>query len=386
MKHLRRLVIVPGAAAMVAAAATVPGGTAPAIGGTPPAATASPINHVVVIYLENHSFDNVLGFWCDQNPGRCPDGGMPSTVKLSDGTVVSPSDDPDTVPAVNHNVASQLAAMNIQNGVPQMNGWQTIPNGSCSASASYRCISGYQPEQIPNLATLARDFAICDRSSHSRTRRRGAGTCIRCRARWMGLPAITRVTCGGFTPGAERAATKNVAKWVNPQGKQQFEPAAIPDRCPSLPNGGALEPTPVPYVPTIMTRLDAAGLGWRSTRPRRSSGGPLLGVPVFRRMPVQPGLFPGRSSSEFQADAASGKLPAFCLVTPGGSTSSTPATTASHDRLRQLGRHRWSARWRTARTGRQRRSSSPSTTAAASTTRYRRRRHRTARRKAPGCR
>ena len=31
---------------------------------------ASPIRHVVVIYLENHSFDNLLGYWCDQNPGR----------------------------------------------------------------------------------------------------------------------------------------------------------------------------------------------------------------------------------------------------------------------------------------------------------------------------
>src|SRR5215469_4311648 len=26
-------------------------------------AASSPIRHVVVIYLENHSFDNVLGFW-----------------------------------------------------------------------------------------------------------------------------------------------------------------------------------------------------------------------------------------------------------------------------------------------------------------------------------
>ena len=29
-------------------------------------ASAVPIKHVVVLYLENHSFDNVLGYWCDQ--------------------------------------------------------------------------------------------------------------------------------------------------------------------------------------------------------------------------------------------------------------------------------------------------------------------------------
>ena len=38
-------------------------------------AQPSPIQHVVVLYLENHSFDSLLGYWCDENPGRCPDGG-----------------------------------------------------------------------------------------------------------------------------------------------------------------------------------------------------------------------------------------------------------------------------------------------------------------------
>ena len=54
----------------------------------PPGARAAaqpPIRHVVVIYLENHSFDSVLGFWCDVHPARCPDGGMPAKVKLSNG-------------------------------------------------------------------------------------------------------------------------------------------------------------------------------------------------------------------------------------------------------------------------------------------------------------
>src|SRR5262252_4945748 len=85
-----------------------------------PAATAgsSPIQHVVVIYLENHSFDNVLGFWCDDHPARCPDGGMPSSVRLSNGAVVTPHAMPDTVPNVDHTVPSQLAAMHIVGGVP----------------------------------------------------------------------------------------------------------------------------------------------------------------------------------------------------------------------------------------------------------------------------
>src|SRR5215472_6106468 len=40
-----------------------------------PAATqaqATPIRHVAVIFLENQSFDSLLGYWCDRHPGRCP--------------------------------------------------------------------------------------------------------------------------------------------------------------------------------------------------------------------------------------------------------------------------------------------------------------------------
>src|SRR5215472_19081894 len=44
-------------------------------------AQQSPIQHIVVLYLENHSFDNLLGFWCNDHPRRCPDGGMPTLVK-----------------------------------------------------------------------------------------------------------------------------------------------------------------------------------------------------------------------------------------------------------------------------------------------------------------
>jgi phospholipase C len=49
---------------------------------------------------------------------------MPASVALSDGSVVTPGVMPGRVPQMDHSVASQLAAMNIQGGVPQMNGWQ----------------------------------------------------------------------------------------------------------------------------------------------------------------------------------------------------------------------------------------------------------------------
>ncbi|HEY2488496.1 MAG TPA: hypothetical protein VGI37_03250, partial [Streptosporangiaceae bacterium] len=69
---------------------------------------------------------------------------MPSRVRLSDGRVVRPTVDPDTVPLVNHNVPAQLAAMNIVDGVPRMNGWQNIPTVKSARDSSCNAASGYQ--------------------------------------------------------------------------------------------------------------------------------------------------------------------------------------------------------------------------------------------------
>src|SRR5215472_1958495 len=66
-----------------------------------------PIKHVVVLFLENHSFDSLLGFWCDIHRTRCPVGAMPNSVTLSDGPVAKPADDPESVPIVTHSVLSQ---------------------------------------------------------------------------------------------------------------------------------------------------------------------------------------------------------------------------------------------------------------------------------------
>jgi len=142
------------------------GAVVAAIGGMAgaPRATAvsPPIRHVVIIYLENHSFDNVLGYWCDVHRGRCPDGGMPAAVRLSDGAVVKPTVDPDTIPNINHDGRSQVIAMD--NG--KMDGWDKIPKlanqTGCGAQWSYVCVSGYKPSQEPNFAGLADEFAISD--------------------------------------------------------------------------------------------------------------------------------------------------------------------------------------------------------------------------------
>ena len=323
MKLLRGLA---ATAAIVPAAALL---AFPATGGRPAAARPGPIKHVVVIYLENHSFDNVLGYWCDQNPGRCPDGGMPSSVTLSDGAVVSPGVMPDKIPDVKHSVASQLAAMNIQGGVPQMNGWQNIPGGGCAAATGYRCISGAEPNAEPNITRLAGRFGISDDFFSLADSPSWGGHLYTVAGNLDGFTGDNPVAAGGVRshPGWGCDSDK-VTPWISPTGRRQMEPSCIPDRSLPQSNGGAFRPTPVQQVPTILDSLDAAHLSWRiygATQQNGGGGGLADGYAWSICPTIAECLYSSQknnlvSSASFQADALRGSLPAFSVVTPGGST------------------------------------------------------------------
>ena len=85
-------------------------------------AQPSPTQHLVVLYLEKPLFRQLVWLLVHDNPGRCPDGGMPAKVTLSNGTVVTPTVSPDIVPSVSHTVQPQEAA--IDHG--RMDGWQKV--------------------------------------------------------------------------------------------------------------------------------------------------------------------------------------------------------------------------------------------------------------------
>jgi phospholipase C len=283
-----------------------------------PAQRTSPIRHIVVIYLENHSFDNLLGFWCNANPGRCPQGGMPTSVTLSNGAVVSPSVAHDTVPEVLHTVASQVAA--IDGG--KMDGWQNIPDGSCDAATGYQCISGYQPAQLPNLIGLAQHFAISDNTFS-----------LNDSESWASHIAIVSASqdhfygdnppSHGFPPVSGWGCDSGrEALWITSQGTKMV-PACVPDHSLNpvrYPYGGAFKRTPVRPIPTIMDRLQAAGLSWRIYGATKGAKG--YGIwdicPTFAECldtSQDANLVP---DAQFPIDARDGKLPAFSVVTPGG--------------------------------------------------------------------
>jgi phospholipase C len=278
---------------------------------------------VVIIDAENHSFDNILGFWCDANPGRCPAGGMPSSVTLSDGAVVTPATDPDKVPSVKHNVASQLAA--IDGG--KMDGWQNI--SGCDASTGYQCVSGYQPSQVPNLTRLASSFAIADDVFSMADAPSWGGHIYAVSAtldHFLGNnPFAKQGTSPGISSGAGWGCDSGLyATWISPTGTRRGVPSCIPDHSlntAKYPYGGAFQQTPVANVPTIMDRLGPAGLSWKIYGGTSGQKGYVWSIcPTFAECLDTSQDSNLVTSPGFQGDAAAGALPSFSVVTPGGST------------------------------------------------------------------
>ena len=117
-----------------------PGGgpsTAPGHGAGRP--DPSPIRHVVVLYMENHSFDNVLGRLCHATH-RC-DGAIRGRLP-SDRRISLPRAN-DLIPNIPHNRTAQMRAM--AHGA--MDGFGRI--GGCSAQRDRACYQQFRPWQIP---------------------------------------------------------------------------------------------------------------------------------------------------------------------------------------------------------------------------------------------
>jgi phospholipase C len=310
-RRVRWLALGAGVLTVTAAATTAVARPAPVH------AQASPIKHIVVLYLENHSFDNLLGYWCDANPGRCPEGGMPSSVKLSNGAVVTPDVMPDLIPAVKHTVNSQADA--IDGG--RMDGWQKI--AGCQAAKHYACIGGYQPSQMPNLITLADQFAISD-----------ATFSMADSPSWGGHLYAVMGSLDGFTGGNPRPApgvkkgpgygcnSNRIALWApSLHATERWVPSCIPDPSLNTEFGGAFEATPVQHGPSIMDRLHVAGLSWHIYgQPTPSNGhGYIWDIcPSLAECLDTSQDHNNVPTAQFTQDAKSGNLPAFSIVTPGG--------------------------------------------------------------------
>jgi hypothetical protein len=302
--------------ALVAAAALL------AFVGAPAAAARhhhGQIRHVVVIYQENHSFDNVLGRFCVAT-GRC-DGSTEG--RLPDGSDIHLAASPDVTPAVAHTTGAQLQAMH--GGL--MDGWARIHG--CTEARDYGCLTQFRQGQVPNITRLARHFAVSDRTFQMDSV-----------SSWGAHLELVAAGLDGFLGDREPYPTQPHvhhlgwgcdsgldASWrVSPDAPVTSQPSCVPDY--SLdpqehPYGGAYRPTRVKHVPTIMDELDGGGLSWKLyTAAAAGQSGYLWSIcPTFADCLYTPQRSRQVDHGLVVEDARAGKLPNFSVVLPPWRTS-----------------------------------------------------------------
>ncbi|HEY2936845.1 MAG TPA: alkaline phosphatase family protein, partial [Gaiellaceae bacterium] len=234
VRRVRRLVLALAACSLFLVPASAPGRPfAPAK--VRPA--VQPIEHVVIIFQENHSFDDVLGGICVQD-SRC-DGA--STGKISTGQVIPLHAAPDIVPGVRHSIAAQTTAMH--GGL--MDNFDLIPG--CAQKAGYACYMQYAPQQIPNLAALARTFVISDRTFESGPVPSWGSHIVLVAAEMGGFTGDNPVP-GSLEPGRGWGCDSfKDAMWVPPGGGT---PILVPSCIPKPDGSGPYRPSPVQWIPT----------------------------------------------------------------------------------------------------------------------------------------
>src|SRR5438105_2274746 len=302
----RACVVGASIAALALAVAAAPGG-----------AQTTPIQHVVVIYQENHSFDNVLGRWCFFRPARHCDGAVRG--RTSHGQMVQLGHTPDIVPPEGHTQPEQIRA--IDRG--RMDGFDLVEH-----CRTLSCYSQYQPEKdIPTLARLAKRFALSDRTfSNSPIPSFGAHLEL-VAATDDGFLGQNPIPLGTFPGGPGWGCDSGkVIGWRDPAtGSISQEPSCVPF---SDGTGTFLTHSPVPHVPTIMDRLDGAGLSWKlyaSTGPPRSGTSSIpygwAICPTFSDCLETPQHTNMVDSSLVVSDAQAGTLPNFSVVLPNNENS-----------------------------------------------------------------
>ncbi len=270
--------------------------------------SSSPIQHVVVIFQENNSFDHLLGKLCVDEQNRC-DG---TTVgQISNGKMIPLAPGGDIPPAIAHSHRTMVTAIN----GGQMNGWDRIPE--CKKFTGYACLEQDDRSRIPNLSNLADQYVISDRTFQLNTPSTWGSHLELASADLDGFIGDNPETGVGQKPGSGCDSMKD-AKWRdpnNPTSKPIFVPSCIPDRL----GLGPYRASPVQYVPTIMDRLHSAGLKWKIYTPTFEDRGQGYGRSIC------PTFYECLGSNQFKnmvrwdtfvGDAQAGNLPSFSLVIP----------------------------------------------------------------------
>jgi phospholipase C len=316
-------------------------------------AATSPIQHVILIVEENHSFDNILGKFCaNQAKGLIVRAGSnmacdgATTATLSTGATYDLTESPDYGYDVSHSVVSMIRDMN--GGA--MNQWDSVLNCKSTSKPPYVCLTQFDPTNgpcgadgtqtcIPNIVQYAKDFAISDRTFSYHPMPSWTGHMVFGAAtveQFEGsIPKKYPGDPGG--PGWGCDGGKESLWYISGNsGPTEKVPSCIPNSSGSLgPLWAQYTGPTADYVPTIFDRLDAAGLSWKIYG---GGGSPTKGGYIWT---ICPTFWECRGSSQFTnlvpnkqlpVDAAAGDLPAVSYVIPTNTESAhEPQSTAAGD-------------------------------------------------------
>jgi phospholipase C len=278
--------------------------------------TVSPIQHVVIIDQENHSFDNVIGKFCSEaaagSIARQPCDG--ATVGYAGTSEIPLATSPDVVSTADHSIVGQQQGIN--GGL--MNGF--FRNRECRPTGTppYKCYQQYDPSQIPNLAALATSFAVSDRTFEFRTSPSWAGHMVLASATLDGFEGDNpKMVIPGFTVGPGWGCDSNKEEQWSDGTTSTLVPTCIPDA-----NGnGPVVASPVAYVPTIFDSMDAASEAWKLYAGAGSDGYRWNICPTFYECLGGTQRQNWVPAANVLTDATAGNLPALSIVTPRKSTS-----------------------------------------------------------------
>jgi phospholipase C len=305
--------------------------------------TARPIQHVVVILQENHSFDNVLGKFCSEvssgalkRPGKGAHCDGATSGATSTGQTVPLASAPDYVPFADHSVVGQQR--DIDGG--KMDGFNGDPN--CASNLA-SCYSQYDPQAgpcstkscIPNYGALAAQYTVSDRTFELNASPSWAGHVVWATANqdgFYGTNPITSTT--GPQPVSVASGWGCDSGRVTPWGPSKLlVPSCVPDSTGSLgPNWAGYKGSSAPYVPTIFDELTSKGLSWKiyggdgappttSSAAYSAQGWQWAICPSFAECLYSQQRNNLTSTTQLLSDASAGQLPAYSIVTPPAAES-----------------------------------------------------------------
>jgi TolB protein len=275
--------------------------------------SGSPIKHVVVIFQENQSFDSVLGKLCLQD-ARCD---SVSQGELLNGDFIPLRDATDVVPAVGHSWFAQQDGINggLMNGFEQIQG--------CSKADNYACYQQFAPGRIPSLAALARSYVISDRTFQTDPTGSWGAHLNLASSHLDGFYQGGHAKGGGGAGEGGGCDSSHEGPWaatlVDYFGNHYPDPPSTkyPNCIPAPDGTGPFRPSAVPWTPTIMDRLDAAGRTWKlyASQPGDGSYGWSI-CPTFADCIFTQQNLNHVDPAQFAQDAMGGVLPSLSILIP----------------------------------------------------------------------